>query len=680
MKRYIITFICWAVCCVAAIAQSPVKWTVKVVDDNTDHPSIVATATISSGYHMYSQDNPAGGGNPLVFKLYDVKGVKAAGSFTANKKYKKEFDDIFGVDEHYYDAGTVTFTQKLQPTAKNWSVTVDIKGQACNENGCVQLSEEVPVKGKFDAFGGAEETKETDQAAEADKVETKADEITEMMDSVQNTETLLPSANTGAVHADNYWDNVEAEFKVFSDDPDQQERSLWWIFIAGFVGGLVALVTPCVWPMIPMTVSFFLKQNKNRRQSITKAATYGASIIVIYVALGLAVTAIFGASALNELSTSAVFNIIFFLLLVVFAISFMGGFELTLPASWTNKMDSKVDSTTGLLSIFFMAFTLVLVSFSCTGPIIGTLLVEAASTSNFISPAIGMFGFALALALPFTLFAMFPTMLKAMPKSGGWMNTVKVVLGFLELALALKFLSVADLAYGWRILDREVFVSLWIVIFALLGVYLLGKITFPHDDKVEKTGVTRFLLACVSFSFAIYMLPGLWGAPLKAISAFSPPISTQDFSLYEGDVAAQVDDFDEGLRLSRELGKPVLLDFSGYGCVNCRKMEAAVWTDPDVKASIDNDYILVTLMVDEKKELPEPIKVTEKDGQQRTLRTYGDKWSYLQRSKFGANAQPFHVLVDGEGHPLAAPFVYKEDVPAYRAFLKQGLDNYNKEK
>lgn len=670
MKRFT-SLLCLTLCFFAALGQSPVKWNVKLVDDNTDHPSIVATATIDPGFHMYAQDNPPGGGNPLVFTLYDLKGVQPVGTFKANKKYTVEYDDVFEVNEHFYGHGSVSFTQKLKPTSKNWSLTVDIKGQACDEAGCVQLASETPITGKYEALEKSEDSPEE---------ESKADEITEMTDSLQSTETLLPNVNTSATHADNYWDNVEAEFKVFSDDPEQQERSLLWIFIAGFVGGLIALVTPCVWPMIPMTVSFFLKQNKNKRQSIIKAATYGASIIVIYVALGLAVTAIFGASALNELSTSAVFNIIFFALLVIFAISFMGGFELTLPASWTNKMDSKVDSTTGLLSIFFMAFTLALVSFSCTGPIIGTLLVEAASTSNFISPAVGMFGFALALALPFTLFAMFPTVLKAMPKSGGWMNTVKVVLGFLELALALKFLSVADLAYGWRILDREVFVSLWIVIFALLGVYLLGKIRFPHDDPVEKTGVTRFLLACISFAFAVYMLPGLWGAPLKAISAFSPPISTQDFSLFEGDVAAQVDDFDEGLRLSRETGKPVLLDFSGYGCVNCRKMEAAVWTDPDIKSTIDNDYILVTLMVDEKKALPEPIRITEKDGTQRTLRTYGDKWSYLQRSKFGANAQPFHVLVDGEGHPLAAPFVYKEDVPAYKAFLNQGLQNFNKEK
>ena len=694
MKKYLLLF-CLSILSLTAYSQA-VKWDIKVVGDNTDSPSIVATATIGAGYHMYSQNCPPGGANPLVIKLYDLKGVQPVGGFKANKAYQKEHDEIFDVDQYFY-TGTVSFTQKLKPTAKDWSVTVDIKGQACNDSGCVQIGQEKSLKGKCDKLGAkddekdkekdkdkekVEETKteKEDAAADEEKKEDKADEIAEMTDSLDAAETLLPEVNTTGISADNWWDNVEAEFKQFSDNPEEQGRSLLYIFIAGFIGGLIALVTPCVWPMIPMTVSFFLKQNKSKRQSMIKALTYGGSIVVIYVLLGLAVTIIFGASALNELATSAVFNIIFFLLLVVFAISFMGGFELTLPSSWTNKMDSKVDSTTGLLSIFFMAFTLVLVSFSCTGPIIGTLLVEAAATSNFISPAIGMFGFALALALPFSLFAMFPTMLKSMPKSGGWMNTVKVVLGFLELALALKFLSVADLAYGWRILDREVFVSLWIVIFFLLGVYLLGKIRFPHDDKVEKTGITRFMLACISFAFAVYMLPGLWGAPLKSISAFSPPLSTQDFSLYEGDVATEVHDFEEGMRLSQQLNKPVLLDFSGYGCVNCRKMEAAVWTDPDVKSIIDNDYILVELMVDEKKELPEPIKIKEKDGTERTLRTYGDKWSYLQRSKFGANAQPFHVLVDGDAKPLAAPFVYKEDVPGYKAFLKQGLDNYEKRK
>ncbi len=663
---------------VIAFAANPVTWTIKLVGDNSPTPSIEAKAVIEPGYHLFSIDNPEGGSNPLEF-LFETKGCKLDGSPVADKPYVSEYDDIFEVDQHFY-TGTVTFTQKLTPTDSNFSVDVEVKGQACNDTGCV------PVFGSQSISGKAPVTKQEEKKAEeTTPVETKTDEavtaLVAMTDSLQESEKdMMPAVNNSNVHAtdDSWWENVEAELQVFSDDPAQQGRSLLYIFLAGFIGGLIALVTPCVWPMIPMTVSFFLKQNKSKSKSVMTAAIYGLSIIVIYVALGLIVTILFGASALNELATSAGFNIAFFLLLVLFAISFMGGFELTLPSSWTNKMDSKVDATTGYISIFFMAFTLVLVSFSCTGPIIGTLLVEAAATSNFISPAIGMFGFALALALPFSIFAMFPTMLKSMPKSGGWMNTVKVVLGFLELALALKFLSVADLAYGWRILDREVFVSLWIVIFALLGVYLLGKLTFPHDDKVEKVGVGRFMLACISLAFSVYMLPGLWGAPLKAISAFAPPISTQDFSLYEGEVSAQVDDYEEGMRLGQKLGKPVLLDFSGYGCVNCRKLEGAVWTDPDVKASIDNDFVLVTLMVDEKRALPEPIKVTEKDGTVRTLRTYGDKWSYLQRSKFGANAQPFHVIVNNDGKPLAPAFVYKEDIPAYKHFLNLGLENYKK--
>ncbi len=678
----ILTAIYATILVISGFAADAVKWDIKLVGDGTDSPSVVATATIDPGYHLYAIDNPAGGSNPLVF-YFDTKGCETVGTPTADHPYTKEFDDTFEVDQHFY-SNKVTFTQKLKPTAANYSVDVEIKGQACNDTGCTQVYGGKSLSGKAPAAAAVNPVADLPAplaAAEEASAEEKAEIIAEEVDSLHKADgPLVPGVLTqGDVTKEGWWTNVEAELRAFETDTPEATSSLLYIFIAGFLGGLIALVTPCVWPMIPMTVSFFLKQNKkSRRKAIGAAATYGGSIIVIYVVLGLAVTIIFGASALNNLATNAIFNIIFFLLLVVFAISFMGGFELTLPSSWTNKMDSKVDATTGMLSIFFMAFTLVLVSFSCTGPIIGTLLVEAASTSNFVSPAVGMFGFSLALALPFTLFAMFPTMLNSMPKSGGWMNTVKVVLGFLELALALKFLSVADLAYGWRILDREVFVSLWIVIFALLGVYLLGKITFPHDDKVEKTGVTRFMLACISFAFAIYMLPGLWGAPLKAISAFAPPTYTQDFSLYEGDVHAVVDDYEEGMELGRKLGKPVMLDFSGYGCVNCRKMEAAVWTDPEIKATIDNDYVLVTLMVDEKKALPEPIKVTEKDGTQRTLRTYGDKWSYLQRSKFGANAQPFHVLVDNNGTPLAPAFVYEEDIPGYKRFLKQGLDNYNR--
>lgn len=674
MKKYFLT-LSLLVGAVLAMAAQEVNWTFKLVGDNTASPAMEMTATIAPTYHLFALDNPPGGSVPLSFR-WDLKGCELDGQPVANKKYTDEYDDIFEVNQHYY-TGSVTFTQKLKPTSSDFTAEVEIKGQACNDGGCLPIYAQHTFTGKA-KVAPSDVKKPEEKTAEAGITKEGAEVLAEMTDSLQSAEApLMPAANLSGIDADkSWWENVEAELKVFSDDPSQQSRSLWYIFIAGFIGGLIALVTPCVWPMIPMTVSFFLKQNKSRRKSVATAAVYGLSIIVIYVGLGLIVTAVFGASALNELATSALFNIIFFLLLVIFAISFMGGFELTLPSSWTNKMDSKVDATTGYLSIFFMAFTLVLVSFSCTGPIIGTLLVEAAATSNFVSPAIGMFGFALALALPFSIFAMFPTMLKSMPKSGGWMNTVKVVLGFLELALALKFLSVADLAYGWRILDREVFISLWIVIFALLGVYLLGKITFPHDDKVEKTGVTRFMLACISFAFAIYMIPGLWGAPLKAISAFSPPISTQDFSLYEGDVHAQVDDYEEGLKLAKQLGKPVLVDFSGYGCVNCRKMEAAVWTDPEVKASIDKNFVLITLMVDEKKDLPEPIKVTEKDGTQRTLRTYGDKWSYLQRSKFGANAQPFHVIIDNDGKPLAPAFVYKEDIPGYKRFLNQGIENY----
>ncbi|MDL2256402.1 thioredoxin family protein, partial [Parabacteroides sp. OttesenSCG-928-K15] len=434
---------------------------------------------------------------------------------------------------------------------------------------------------------------------------------------------------------------------------------------------------PCVWPMIPMTVSFFLKRTKDKKKARRDAFTYGAAIIVIYLVMGLLITAIFGASALNDLSTNAIFNIIFFLLLVVFAISFFGAFEIVLPASWTNKMDQKADSTSGLLSIFFMAFTLVLVSFSCTGPIIGTLLVQAASMGSMFGPAIGMFGFALALAIPFSFFAIFPNMLQSMPKSGGWLNSVKVVLGFLELALALKFLSVADLAYGWRILDREVFLVLWIVIFVLLGLYLLGKIKFSHDSDLKFVSVPRLFMAIISFAFAIYMVPGLWGAPLKSISAFAPPLYTQDFNLYDNEVHAYSDDYEEGMAYARRMNKPVMIDFSGYGCVNCRKMEASVWTDPRVKYMLENDYVLITLFVDNKTRLPETIEI-EEYGRTRKLKTVGDKWSYLQRSKFGANAQPFYVLLDNEGKPLAPSYAYDESVPKYIQFLQDGLKQYKK--
>lgn len=666
MKRLALTLLVMLTTLVG-MASNEVSWTYKITGDNTPNPVLEMTATVKPGFHMYSQDNPEAGGVPLTFN-FDLKGCVLDGKTKASKNYTKEYDDIMETDVHFY-TGTVTFRQKLKPTAEKWNASVEIGGQVCDDSGCFRIVEGHAYKGTAPV---TEEMKK--EAALLEQEAAASDSIP--ADSVA---AAAPAAIGDGDHSQ-WWSNVEAEMKAFEDTPEQSERSLWYIFIAGFIGGLIALVTPCVWPMIPMTVSFFLKQNKDKSKGIRSAMVYGASIILIYVALGLIVTAIFGASALNELATSAGFNIAFFILLVIFAISFMGGFELTLPSKWTNKMDSKVDITTGYLSLFFMAFTLCLVSFSCTGPIIGTLLVEAAASSNFISPAIGMFGFALALALPFTLFAIFPTWLKSMPKSGGWMNTVKVVLGFLELALALKFLSVADLAYGWRLMDREVFVALWIVIFALLGFYLLGKLTLPHDDKLEKIGLTRFMLALISLAFAVYMLPGLWGAPLKSISAFAPPIYTQDFNLYEGDVHAQVDSYEEGMELGAKLNKPVLIDFSGYGCVNCRKMEAAVLTNADIKKSVDEDFVLVTLMVDDKKPLPQPIKVTESNGVTRTLRTYGDKWSYLQRSKFGANAQPYYVILDQNGKPLNNSYPYDEDVDKYKKFLKTGLDNYKKAK
>lgn len=575
----------------------------------------------------------------------------------------------------YYEK-KATFAQRIKVTDKaKFSLKGDVRAQACNDRECTP-----PIPNDF-SFTSANlpatlvvSTASTTPAAEETLATAGVDIVTEGEATVDST---VVSTQTNITSAD-LWTPVIEEVKAFGAAGDVSDKSLWLIFGAGFVGGLIALMTPCVWPIIPMTVSFFLKRNKkSRSKAIKDAVTYGLAIIIIYVSLGLLVTGIFGASALNELSTSAIFNLIFFALLVVFAASFFGAFELVLPSSWTNKIDSKADSTTGIVSIFFMAFTLSLVSFSCTGPIIGTLLVEASSSGAIIAPAVGMFAFALALAIPFTLFAIFPSWLESMPKSGGWLNSVKVVLGFLELALALKFLSVADLAYGWRLLDREVFLVLWIVIFTLLGLYLLGKIRFAHDDAVEHVSVTRLFLAIVPLSFAIYMVPGLWGAPLKSISAFAPPLFTQDFSLYEGGVHAKFDDYEAGMEYARKNNKPVMIDFSGFGCVNCRKMEASVWTDIRVKNILENDYVLITLMVDDKTKLPEIIEVQE-NGKTSKLKTIGDKWSYLQRHKFATNSQPYYVLLDHQGKPIGPSYAYDEDVAKYINFLNIGLKNFKK--
>lgn len=651
---------------------NPVKFSQQITDDGKKIVTVSITARINSGWHLYDQNLPKDGPVPLSFHTDKLVGAKALGDFKANKQPKSYIDDIFNIEVREFE-GSVTFSQRLEITdAKAFAYEGYLKGQACQDN-CVQVDYDFNFSSKqlskallaLTAAIPSEETTTTE--AETDSTETTALAV---------TDTLSAGATGESISEASYWAPVVEQLKDYGDSNQKQSNaSLLYIFIYGFLGGLIALITPCVWPMIPMTVSFFLKRTKSRKAAIRDAMIYGLSIIVIYVALGLIITAIFGASALNNLATNAVFNIIFFLILVLFAVSFFGAFELVLPAKWTNKMDSKADSTTGLLSIFFMAFTLVLVSFSCTGPIIGTLLVQAGTSGQIVAPAIGMIGFALALALPFSLFAIFPNMLQNMPKSGGWLNSVKVVLGFLELALSLKFLSVADLAYGWGILDRETFLALWIIIFALLGFYLLGKIRLPHDTPLEKVSVSRLFLAIISLAFSVYMIPGLWGAPLKSITAFAPPLYTQDFNLYDGEVHAQFDDFDAGMRYAQESGKPVLLDFSGFGCVNCREMENSVWIDPTVKGLLENDYILITLMVDDKTALPKVIEV-EENGSIKKLRTIGDKWSYLQRSKFAANAQPYYIAIDPAGNPLSPSYAHDTDISKYIDFLKGGLEEY----
>lgn len=663
---------------------TPLKWDIRLIDSESAEKEVQFTAKANKGWHLYDMDLPEGG--PISTRFtFDIKqGVELIGTPTPSVAPQKIFDEMFNMELRWY-AGTVTFTQKINVTdPKKFKLEGEVEFMACNDETCLP-PERIPF-----SFNNKHVAKTviTDRTEQMETTVTEADSAGDMTETDLPAELAAvtawnpqPRPNSSreeepAVESTDLWEPVTEALKNYGDaTANTTDLSLLYIFLAGLAGGVIALLTPCVWPMIPLTVSFFLKRNHSKKKAVGEALIYGLSIIIIYLTMGLLITGIFGASALNDLSTNAVFNTIFFLLLVVFAISFFGAFEMVLPASWTNKMDSKTDTASGMLSIFFMAFTLVLVSFSCTGPIIGTLLVEAASEGVAVGPAVGMFGFALALAIPFALFAVFPNLLQNMPKSGGWLNSVKVVLGFLELALAFKFLSVADLAYGWRILDREVFLVIWIVIFALLGCYLLGKIKFKHDSDLPYVSVPRLFMAIVSFAFAIYMIPGLWGAPLKAISAFAPPLFTQDFSLYDDEVHAAFDEYETGLTYAKKVHKPVLIDFSGFGCVNCRKMEAAVWTDPKVKQLLEEKFVLITLMVDDKTKLPEPIEINE-NGKKRTLKTVGDKWSYLQRHKFGANAQPFYVILDGDGGLLSPSYAYNEDVPAYIRFLNNGLTNF----
>ena len=672
----------------------------NVVTVKGDKGVIEFEAYIESGYHLYSTDVPSGGPTPLTVKYHVVEGAELVGAVVPGDGVKREYDSVFEMEVPFFDESAL-FTQEFKLLGGDYRIEGTVSYQSCGDGQCFMGRYDFEVKGTAEKKAevakpvSAPEKKEPAKPAEqkvekpAEKpvekvVEAPAEAPAEVAAEEPAEEPVPAVAETESAEAvvdkntEEYrWRSVISELNSF----DKEEgSSLWLIFVLGFGAGLVALLTPCVWPIIPMTVSFFLKRSKDRAKAIREAIIYGVSIVIIYLLLGLFVTLIFGAGALNALSTSAVFNIFFFLMLIAFGASFLGGFELTLPSSWTNKVDEKASNTTGLLSIFLMAFTLVLVSFSCTGPIIGFMLVSVADSGEILAPSVGMFAFALALALPFTLFALFPSLLKQTPRSGSWMNTIKVVLGFIELAFSLKFLSVADLAYGWGILDRETFLALWIALFFILGLYLLNIIRFPHDeDDEKKTSVPGFFTGLISIAFAIYMIPGLWGAPCKAISAFAPPMKTQDFSLYDNDFKAHTDDYETALRMSQTTGKPVMLDFTGHGCVNCREMEAAVWSDDRVIDIMRNDYIVASLYVDDKTELEKPFKVEGEDGKMVWITTVGEKWTYLQNHKFGGSAQPFYVLVDSYGDPLTSSYSYNTDIDAYIRFLDKGKDNFASE-
>ena len=673
-KIFLMTLFSMMALCMTAQMANPVKVQSQLKEVSATEAELVFNASIESGWHMYSTEVVEFGPTPTSLNVESISGATLKGTLKPKNTPVKKYEEMFGSDVYYFEH-TATFVQKLILEGGKYHVEGFLEYGACNDQSCTP-----PTKVDFSYDG---EAKKVEAEVKEEKTESVKGIVEEVIPETPTEEQKSASSDTlnaaiiNTPSASELWAPVIDQLKAF-EESTTTNNSLWQIFLLGLLGGLVALVTPCVWPIIPMTVSFFLKRSGDKKKGIRDAIIYGISIVVIYLALGLIVTAIFGASALNALSTNAIFNIFFFLMLVVFAASFFGAFELQLPSSWSNAVDSKAEKTGGLLGIFLMAFTLTLVSFSCTGPIIGFLLVEVSTSGDLLAPAIGMLGFAIALALPFTIFAIFPSWLKSMPKSGGWMNTVKVVLGFIELAFALKFLSVADLAYGWHILDRETFLALWIGLSLTLSFYLLGWIKFPHDDPDEKNiGVTRFFLSLISLAFAIYMIPGLWGAPLKAVSAFAPPMSTQDFNLQSTEVKAKTNDYDLGMEIARAANKPVLIDFTGYGCVNCRKMEAAVWTDPQVASIMTNDYVLIQLFVDDKTPLPAPI-VVKINGQERKLRTVGDKWSYLQSSKFGANAQPFYVLLDHQGNPLSQSYAFDDDVDHYLHFLKHGLEQYRK--
>ena len=674
---------------VHAQMMEPVKFTSTLKTNNTAEGEIIFSGTIDNGWHVYSTNLGNDGPIEATFHVNKLEGAELVGPLTPRGKEISEYDNMFGMKLRYFEKN-VQFVQKVKFTKPQYNIDAYLEYGACNDEMCMPPTEVSIVKSGKSPAVAADNSKEKDAEKKAEeeaaKEETeKATEAEEAGNTTAEADSVLTSQADSTVSAassdSDLWASSVTELRALGNEDNMANRSWLYLLMMGFVGGLLAVAMPCIWPIIPMTVSFFLKRAKDDKQKgIRDAITYGLSIIVIYLTLGLLVTGLFGSDTLNAMSTNAVFNIFLFLLLVVFALSFFGWFEIKLPDKWANAVDSKATNTSGLLSIFLMAFTLVLVSFSCTAPIIGLLLVETTTSGNWIAPAVGMLGFALALALPFTLFALFPSWLKQAPKSGSWMNTLKVVLGFIELAFALKFFSVADLAYGWHLLDREVFLSLWIVIFGLLGLYLIGKLKFQSDeiggDINKPMPVICIMGGLVSLAFAVYMIPGLWGAPCKAVSAFAPPMNTQDFNLNTKVVEAQYTSYEEGLAAAAAQGKPVLIDFTGFGCVNCRKMEAAVWTDPRVSSKLTKDYVLISLFVDDKTPLKEPMEVTDDNGSKKTLRTVGAKWSWLQSHKYGANAQPFYVAVDAQGHPLTAARSYDEDIAKYIDFLDEGINKF----
>ena len=670
--------------------MTPVHFSSQLKELKGGDGEIIFSATIDPGWHVYSTGLGDDGPISATFNPVKMEGVETIGKLQPHGKELKQFDKLFNMELRFFE-GSVTFVQKVKFTKSEYNIDCYLEYGACNDESCLPPSTcDLKTQGKAKEISGEKE------AAESKKEETEpvvSESGKQVNDSTQNQATSPTDSTVSADSSlitlnsslpNDLWHPVVSELRAFSTGDSIANHSLLYLLLMGFIGGLLAVCMPCIWPIIPMTVSFFLKSAKtDKKKGIKDAFTYGLSIIVIYLGLGLLVTAVFGSDTLNAMSTNAVFNIFLFLLLVELALSFFGWFEIKLPEGWANSVDSKASETSGLISIFLMAFTLVLVSFSCTAPIIGLLLVETTTSGNWLAPALGMFGFALALALPFTLFAMFPSWLKQAPKSGSWMTTIKVVLGFIELAFALKFFSVADLAYGWHLLDREVFLSLWIVIFAMLGAYLVGWLKFQEDeiggDLNKPMPVLCIMGGLVSFAFAVYMIPGLWGAPCKAVSAFAPPMNTQDFNLNNKVVEAKYLSYEEGMASARAQDKPVLIDFTGFGCVNCRKMEAAVWTDARVADKLNNDYVLISLFVDDKTPLPEPFVVTDTEGNTKTLRTIGAKWSYLQSYKFGANAQPFYVILNPQtGQPLSGSRAYDEDIDKYLEFLDNGLANFRK--